>query len=139
MRKIWLLILFLTSGILLFAGDNSIRNFTAKSDWKKISIHWESTSEQDISEYRIERSFNGSEFSEIKTVRANGYSSSYDENDNDAYLKTDLESKNILDRKYTYRLKIVRSSTPTYSDPVDVTHSTSSFRRTWGMIKEMFR
>ena len=42
--------------------------------------------------------------------------------------------------EYSYRLKVFfKDHTYKYSDEINVTHKTSSIRRTWGMIKEMFK
>ena len=139
MKKYFIIFIFIVSTILLNAGDNNIKNFTAKSNGTNIYIQWESSDEINISDYRIERSLNGIEFSEIKLIKANGYASKYDATDNEAYLKGNGEKNTILSKKYFYRIKIIRNNSFTYSDPVEVAHSTNVAKRTWGMIKEMFR
>jgi hypothetical protein len=49
-------------------------------------------------------------------------------------------SNDVQNNQLQYRLKLVRPDKSfTYSNSVSVTHSVSSIKRTWGMIKEMFR
>jgi hypothetical protein len=41
---------------------------------------------------------------------------------------------------YSYRIKVIAfDNSVSYSNIVSVSHSVSGIRRTWGMIKEMFR
>jgi hypothetical protein len=57
-------------------------------------------------------------------------------------MKQDVTGNDDLmsQKTYSYRLKIIFSdNTYIYSDIALVKHKPSSIRRTWGMIKEMFR
>lgn len=138
MRTITAIALFLSSTALLFAMEITIASFTAKSDGKDITLRWESTKETQVLHYEVLRSMqNTNDYKTIATVAAKG-SSSYTFIDEDAYMKGNggTTTNGTL---YSYRLRIVGDSGTTLSDPISVTHNVSSVRRTWGMIKEMFR
>jgi hypothetical protein len=50
------------------------------------------------------------------------------------------DDASVAQGNLSYRLRIVRDDQSAgYSNTVTVTHSVSGIKRTWGMIKEMFR
>lgn len=114
-------------------------SFNAKSDGKNITIEWKSADESSVSRYELERTNSANNFTYLTSQDAKGSNYSYRYVDEEAFMKDDntgTQSKNI----YTYRLKIVKKDNSiSYSDNVTVTHNISGIRRTWGMIKEMFR
>ena len=132
-----LVILFCST--LLFAGDNILDYFTARSDGKVITLEWKSTDETYISGFEIDRAGSSHIFSKISDMDAKGYSASYKYIDEDAFMKSgdnNTQSNNI----FYYQLKIIKKdNSALYSNEVNVTHNISGIRRTWGMIKEMFR
>lgn len=131
-----LLTVFLTVGTLL-AAQASFEYLTAKSDGKTITIEWRTETEAGVARYVVERTSDGSDYAPIKTLDAHGAQTIYRYIDEDALMKGDND---IASRKYTYRIKIVGGDNSlSYSNPINVTHSISGIRRTWGMIKEMFR
>ncbi|MCL5991990.1 MAG: hypothetical protein M1419_07805 [Bacteroidetes bacterium] len=136
--KIVILLLSLTTASLI-AGDNLLDSFNAKSDGKNITIEWKSADESSVSRYELERTNSANNFTYLTSQDAKGSNYSYRYVDEEAFMKDDntgTQSKNI----YTYRLKIVKKDNSiSYSDNVTVTHNISGIRRTWGMIKEMFR
>ncbi|TAL68431.1 MAG: hypothetical protein EPN82_10580 [Bacteroidetes bacterium] len=132
-----LLILFTTAS--LFAVDSLFEFFKANSDGKNITIEWKSTDESTVSRYELERTNTGNNYVYLATQMAKGSYFSYKYVDEDAFMKdgnTGTQSRNI----YFYRIKIVKKDNSiSYSNSVTVTHNISGIRRTWGMIKEMFR
>ena len=133
------LLLLLLSSTLLFAGDNILDYFTARSDGKVITLEWKSIAESYISAFEIDRAGSNHIFSKISDMDAKGYSASYKYVDEDAFMRSgdnNTQSNNI----FYYQLKIIKKdNSALYSNEVNVTHNISGIRRTWGMIKEMFR
>lgn len=139
MRTLTAIALFFSSAALLFAMEITIASFTAKSDGKDITLRWESSKEIQVLQYEVLRSTqNSNDYKTIATIPAKGSSSLYMYIDEDAYMKGDGSTK-TEGTLYSYRLKVVGDKGTTFSDPISVTHNVSSVRRTWGMIKEMFR
>ncbi|MBK9248765.1 MAG: hypothetical protein IPM69_11765 [Ignavibacteria bacterium] len=125
----------------LYAAEISLDYFTAKSDGKTITVSWKSSSERNLQRYEIERSGLDMTFKTIAQIDAKGAQSSYYYSDEDAFMKQNDDNPTLTQQtKYSYRLKYVGTdNTSTYSSPTNVSHSVSGVRRTWGMIKEMFR
>jgi hypothetical protein len=137
--KIIILAAFLTSAALLW-GDTVVEYFTAKSNGSSIIIEWKSKDESSILKYELERGTNNS-FQKIETFETKGAWAVYQHIDDNAYLRGDGEvDKPQQKTHFQYRLKIIKpSNIYTYSNTVDVVHDISVIKRTWGMIKEMFR
>ena len=121
---------------------NVISSFTASSANEMIDVKWTTNSENNIKEFEVERSLNpNSGFIKIHTEKAEGNPSNYKYTDKTAYKEVakslpELQGENT----YYYRLKIVSTDgSNQYSDAINVAHSSSSVRKTWGMIKEMMR
>ena len=138
--KSYILVL-LISCTSLFAAEISLDYLTAKSDGKTITIEWKSTTERGITRYEVERASADQQYRFVATVDATGGSSLYHYTDEDAFMKQTGENPSISQlTKYTYRLKYIGNDNSTsYSNSVSVAHNVSGVRRTWGMIKEMFR
>lgn len=142
-RRILILIL-ITTCISAAAFKQELSYFTAKSDGKAaVVLEWKSANENSVVRYDVERaSGDEQEFKFIATVSPKGVNSPYQYVDADAFMreKAAAEDQHIAATTYRYRLKILAKGTdPTYSNTATVSHSVSSVRRTWGMIKEMFR
>lgn len=134
-----LLLILCTSA--LFAAESMISYFNASSDGSRVKVEWRTSDESNIQKFDLERSIKSQSFSKIATIETKGNSSSYNYTDDEVYKtslnkETQLESSNI----FTYRLKIIKKDNSSeYSSNVTVSHSTSGIKRTWGMIKEMFK
>ena len=139
--KIRYIILFIVlSTSLLIAGDNILEYFTAKSDGKSITLEWKTLNETQFKFFEIERSASNLVFSKIATVDPKGSNSMYNYSDENVYYKQGDNPTPLSNSIYIYRIKIVKNDDSyNYTNNVPVTHNVSSFRRTWGMIKEMFR
>ncbi|MDT3740964.1 MAG: hypothetical protein RO257_15855 [Candidatus Kapabacteria bacterium] len=135
-------IVFISLVLSVIAGNSIIQNFSAESNGDSVTVRWTSVSEENVRKYDLERSTSTSSFKSINVQTAKGNPNSYSYVDNEAFMKQDApESDDLMSQKtYNYRLKIVFSDyTFTYSDVALIQHKPSSIRRTWGMIKEMFR
>lgn len=99
-----------------------------------IQLQWKSGTETGIIRYDIERkSDEVTEFRKVGTCQARGNGSTYTYLDDGAFFKPQAG------KKFTYRVKGVGASFEQYSSFATVVHEVSSVRRSWGMIKELFR
>lgn len=120
------------------AGDVALQSFQARSLGKSVSVEWRSGTEQGVVRYEIERAGADGTFRLVAGVNAKGNGQNYQFTDDEAFGKRDEQS--MIQSNLTYRLRIVRDDrSQSYSNTVVVTHSVSGIKRTWGMIKEMFR
>lgn len=108
-----------------------------------IILEWQSGNEDGVKSYSLERSnVNTTNFEEITTIAATGNNSSYRYRDgavNAAPMNGGTSPKVPLADLYKYRLKIIYDKEISYSQTISVTRPSSGVKRTWGMIKEMFR
>jgi hypothetical protein len=117
----------------------TLQYFQAKSNGNSIVVEWKSASESDVAQYEIERAGADKQFRYVATVTAKGSNQSYSYKDDEAFGKGESD-KNITANYFAYRLKVVNQDKNTsYSNSVGVVHNVSGIKRTWGMIKEMFR
>jgi len=102
-------------------------------------VEWKSANESDVAQYEIERAGADKQYRYVATIQAKGSNQSYSYNDTEAFGKAESD-KNITANYFTYRLKVVtRDKNASYSNTIGVAHNVSGIKRTWGMIKEMFR
>lgn len=117
---------------ILYAGA-IIQSFEAQSNGDNIVLTWQSLDENNVKHYEILRGPDKDRLSFLTTVDAQGDNSNYTFTDENAYKTTDSF--------YAYGLVIVDYD-GTKSEPmhVFVYHDrVSSFKRTWGSIKAIFR
>lgn len=106
----------------------------AVSQGEEIVVQWRTSSESGIENFEVERrSQEVTEFRLLGRVDAKGSQSIYTYVDNGAFFKPDAG------KQFTYRLRAVGSSFEQYSPTVTIVHEVSSVKRSWGMIKELFR
>jgi hypothetical protein len=137
----------LTAIVCVFASlpafaQTVIENLIARSDGRAITVEWRTSKETDVAMYEIERSpVNQLDFKKIGSVPARNTPQSYRFVDETALATYTAGGASVQSGAvYVYRLKIIDTSDKiTYSNTISVTHTISSVRRTWGMIKEMFR
>ncbi len=127
--------------VCIWAAEYSIDYFTTKADGNNVDIEWKCSVEHNVQRYEIERSTDGNTFTTVSTMDAHGTTSVYRYVDMDILMKGDGQTQPRINANTTfYRLKIVGSDNSiTYSSQSSVIHNVSSVRRTWGMIKEMFK
>ncbi|NLO20198.1 MAG: hypothetical protein GX121_10075 [Ignavibacteria bacterium] len=138
-KKVILLFAIALVTTALLASNEVLEYFNANSDGKVITVQWKALDESFVSKYELERSQNNGTYKKIHTQEPSN--SSYSFVDDEAYLKTASdESTEIAKTNYSYRIKIIKKdNSHVYSTTQSVSHSINSIRRTWGMIKEMFR
>lgn len=118
----------------------TLQYFQAKSNGNSIVVEWKSTVEADVVAYDVERAGADNVFRYVGSVNAKGSNQSYSYTDDEAFGKRDGNDGAIAKSYFTYRLKVVTSDkNASYSNTVGVVHNVSGIKRTWGMIKEMFR
>lgn len=120
----------------LFAQAGIFRTVKAESRGEEIVVEWKSGSEAGYATFEIERRSNEvPSYRRIGSVVTKGDGSSYSFVDNGAFFRTDSE------REFTYRIRAISGSgSEQYSPTVTVSHKVvSNVKRSWGMIKELFR
>lgn len=141
MKIMKIIILLLMTTCLATAQSNYLSYFNAKSDGKNITVEWKTLDESQISRFEVERAGNDNIFKYVHSLEKKGIGYSYQFIDEDAFRRSDNgEITTQSKTTFSYRLKIIKlDGSNIYSNSIFVAHNVSSIRRTWGMIKEMFR
>ena len=104
---------------------------------------WDTHGLPGVRSYSVERSdIKGDNFTEIGTVLATGSNSTYHYRDANFSSIQQAGTGNApvpMSDLYKYRLKLVYDNAISYSQQISVSRPAASVKRTWGMIKEMFR
>jgi len=104
----------------------------------KILLSWETTNEQNLDQFQIERSTDGKSFFAIAYVDAKKKPSQYEFVDESVFAKPVSGADD--NRQYSYRLKLLYGDqTSKYTKTVLVTPLISQTRHTWGSIKALFK
>lgn len=131
MKKLLSTFVFLIVTATIYSGV-LLSFFHARSDGSSIILEWQTTQENNVKEFIIERSASENPFVEVDEVSPKGNDSFYSFTDQSAYKTNDV--------LYTYRLKIIdMDNSISYSNEISVAHNVSSVKRTWGSIKALFR
>lgn len=139
MKTTFIIFAFVLLAATAFAVDASLQFFNAKSTGTSVTLEWKSSAEGDLERYEVERAGEDQIFRHVAAVQAKGSNQLYTYNDEEAFGKRDATDQ-ITKNYFTYRLRLVHTDkSVVYSSTSGVTHNVSSIRRTWGMIKEMFR
>lgn len=129
---------FLTVSV--FAADVSMEYFTTKADGNSVSIEWVCTTERAVARFEVERSTDGQTYRSVGVVEPRGAYQVYRFTDPDVLLKGGDTQQKVAGRSYSYRIKVIGTDNSiSYSSVSSLVHNVSSVRRTWGMIKEMFK
>lgn len=139
MRILKYIFIALLTTITLFAAEITFDHMSAKSDGKVIVIEWRPSIEKGVRLYELERTSGSEGFRSIAELEPKGAQFTYRFIDENALMKGG-NNERILGKVYSYRVKVIAyDNSVSYSNIVSVSHSVSGIRRTWGMIKEMFR
>lgn len=131
-------VMFTITVATVIAADPALQYFQARSAGATVAIEWKSGPETGVVRYDIERAGSDGNYRLVASVSAKGNGQTYQFSDDDAFAKRD--DNEIAQGNLTYRLRVLRDDqTQGFSNSVVVLHSVSSIKRTWGMIKEMFR
>jgi len=100
----------------------------------EILVQWETVNENGIQGFEVERrSDEITEFRKLIRLDAKGGANAYRYVDDGAFFKS------TSGKRFTYRVKALGGSHYQYSPAITITHEVSSVRKSWGMIKELFR
>lgn len=139
-RVITSITVLVLSSLAAWAVQVTIQSFTARSTGTAIVVEWKSAAEPDVTSYELERAGDDQVFRNVSTVTAKGSNQPYSYTDDEAFGKRDGTDGSVARNYFTYRLKIVRADKSfVYSNTIGVNHNVSGIKKTWGMIKEMFR
>ena len=109
-----------------------LESFTASVEGHSVELEWTTSSERNVVEFCLQRSFDGRNFYPICEMEPTGAGHTYN------YIDNDLFKGNT--RTFYYRLEIRHAGGhKEYSQTREVTLSFSGVYRTWGSIKAMFR
>ncbi len=140
MKRLPIILALLLSVLTAQAVQITLQYFQAKSNGNAIVVEWKSTVEADVVAYDVERAGADNVFRYVGSVSARGSNQSYSYTDDEAFGKRDGNDGTVAKNYFTYRLKVVTSDKNiSYTNTVGVVHNVSGIKRTWGMIKEMFR
>ena len=143
-KALYLLLIVCLSGV-AFGFTEVLTYLKGRAETDAIVLDWQSGSETGVKSYAIERSdIKTSDFKEIGTAVAKGNNSTYQFRDvaiNSAPLNGSgsNHSNMPLSDLYKYRIRLNYDNVVSYSQTIFVTRPSASVKRTWGMIKEMFR
>lgn len=140
MKRLTLILAIVACVLSAQAVQITLQYFQAKSNGSAIVVEWKSTVEADVVAYDVERAGADNVFRYVGSVSAKGSNQSYSYTDEEAFGKRDGNDGTVAKNYFTYRLKVVTSDkNASYTNTVGVVHNVSGIKRTWGMIKEMFR
>jgi hypothetical protein len=138
MRTLIIIAILVAAVATVFAVEGAVEYLRARSTGSSVILDWQSGEEGSLKSFEVERASEDNIFRYVATVQAKGSNHTYRYTDDEAFGKG--ENERISSTYFTYRLKLVHSdNTVTYSTTAGVSHSVSTVKRTWGMIKEMFR
>jgi hypothetical protein len=128
-----------------FAFTEVLTYLKGRVDADAILIEWQSGNEVGVLKYTVERSdIKTNDFEELAAIPSTGNNSSY--RYRDASVNEIAPNGNgsgghkaPLADLYKYRIKLNYTDAVSYSQSITVTRPSSGVKRTWGMIKEMFR
>jgi len=131
----------LFSTVMVWAVNSVVTNFLASSNGKEITLSWSSNDESGVDKYEIERSSKESSmFNYITSVIPTGSYKTYKYIDKPSFSAVEKDNSPQSATHYSYRIKIsYKDASYDYSPVAKVSHDVSGYRRTWGMIKELFK
>ena len=140
MKKIILFFIIIISTSLL-AANFSLDYFSARSDGRNISVEWRPQNENNLNYFEIERSSDKISFFSISSIKAKGAGNTYKYIDEQAFSSANSSGNQTnTQMTYNYRIKAVYNDNNfIYSESTSVIQNLNSVKRTWGMLKEMFR
>ena len=132
MKNILSILLTLCLATAIFADYQVIREFTAEAEDQQAIITWETGAETGVSQFLIERSFDGDRFYEVADVDPMGNNHDY------KFVDRDLFKGHTNTYYYRINVKMTNGSSQ-FSVIGRILMNSSGIERTWGSIKAMFR
>lgn len=145
MKKALFLLLIVSLTGVAFGFSEVLTYLKGRAETDAIALDWQSGTETGVKSYAIERSdIKTSDFKEIGSVSATGNNSTYHYRDaaiNGAPMNGSgsNHSNMPLSDLFKYRIRLNYDNVVSYSQTIFVTRPSAGVKRTWGMIKEMFR
>lgn len=131
MSRTAILLLSLTFACIARA-DVIFSSFEVEADAHRAVITWVTSTENDVTSFAVERSYDGVEFFPIATFTPYGPGREY------RYVDVDLYKDSI--RQFHYRIRAVDQMNREYLTEVKTVEiSLSGIRQTWGSLKALFR
>ncbi|MBC8377228.1 MAG: hypothetical protein H8E26_14380 [FCB group bacterium] len=114
-------------------GIATINDFSGYSDASRIIIQWNTSAEQGLVGFEVQRSTDGHTFFEIGFLHAQGQGSGY------TFIDDSIIAK-VAGRNYFYRLKIKdMGGSSQLSDVITIQSTLDVVPRTWGSLKALFK
>jgi hypothetical protein len=114
-------------------GDATLNSFSGYSDESRIILQWNTSAEQGLSGFEVQRSTDGRTFFEIGFLQAQGRGSGY------TFIDDSIIAK-VSGRNYFYRLKIMdNQGSSQLSEVISIQSTLDVVPRTWGSLKALFK
>jgi hypothetical protein len=127
-------LLFVATSFSVLAMQGLFSFVKAVPQGDEIAIQWQTSNEYGVQSFEIERKSDESpEYRRLTRVEPRGAGFMYTYIDDGAFYKS------ASSKQFTYRIRAVGPSTQQYSPSISIAHEVSSVRKSWGMIKELFR
>ncbi len=145
MKKVLFVFMIVSLTGVAFGFSEVLTYLKGRAETDAIALDWQSGTETGVKSYTIERSdIKTSDFRDIGIVSATGNNSTYRYRDvaiNGAPMNGSgsNHSNMPLSDLFKYRLRLNYDNVVSYSQTIFVTRPSAGVKRTWGMIKEMFR
>ena len=145
MKKVLFLFMIVSLTGVAFGFSEVLTYLKGRAETDAIALDWQSGTETGVKSYTIERSdIKTSDFKEIGIISATGNNSTYHYRDvaiNGAQINGSGSSHTNmpLSDLFKYRIRLNYDNVVSYSQTIFVTRPAAGVKRTWGMIKEMFR
>ena len=139
MKKLIFISLLFVIVTTLLASTLDFTRLNARPEGDNIVIEWILGEETGVSSFEVYRANNGF-YTKIADKDAKGDNTSYKIIDVEAFIKNmkNAKAQEKIDLKYKIKVKYNNGTTKESQD-VEVSYNVSSVKRTWGMIKELFR
>ncbi|MFN3195497.1 MAG: hypothetical protein ACE364_06095 [Chlorobiota bacterium] len=140
MRKSIIILFFTLSATLLLASTLDFSRLDARPEGDNVMVEWILGTESNVDSYELYRSNHGV-FTKIAEKDAKGNNSTYKYIDVEAFIKNSAKQPQVQEKiDLKYKVKVIyKNGTSNDSKEITVSHNISSVKRTWGMIKELFR
>ena len=114
-------------------GNATLNGFSGYSDASRIIIQWNTSTENALVGFEVQRSTDGHTFFEIGFLHAQGQGSGY------TFIDDSIIAK-VSGRNYFYRLKIKdMDGNSQLSDVITIQSTLHVVPRTWGSLKALFK
>lgn len=116
----------------------------AKSLGDDVVLEWSMKDELNVEYFKVQKKLVESESNQYiyitGKIETKGNGAYYRHTDEDSFYSKQSRDRIQSDKVKAYRIEATTvSGEKIYSDDTFVTHNVSSVRKTWGMLKEMFR